>query len=435
MKVLHLMPYSPVPPMFGGALRTYHLLNKLADRHDVTVVAYGTEQDKKNMLDTYGNRLRAVHMVPSKWSVHYRRLGQIYALCTNHSYFHFSAQHEEMQKTLNRLFDRERFDLVQTEFPMMGSFDMNTDAIKILDAHNVEYDNFRRMAANARSVIRKLHYTREYRKLYVEEIDACSRQDAMFVTSSRDKEIFDSDIPHIPKYVIPNGVDMAYFQPCDSAVEPHSMVFTGMMAYVPNYDGILYFLDKIFPGILAKIPDAKIYIVGNRPPKDLENRASANVIITGYVDDVRPFIRRANLYVVPLRMGSGTRLKVLEAMAMKKPIVTTTIGCEGIDVKNGEDVFIEDDPVSFAGRVVQLFDDPETRSRCIQRGYELVASKYDWSTVGESVENVYQELMKSKIMKQSTERLHRLISPGDDDIARRDMVRLKPDFSQGDSIN
>lgn len=394
MKILHLMPYCPVPPTFGGALRIYHLLKNLAEYHEVTVATYGTEHDRKAMIESFGGKLRAIHMIPSQWTTHYRRIGQLYALCTNHSFFHLLVNRTEMQRLIDRVLAEEEFDIVQTEFPMMGAFRLDTDAVRVLDAHNVEYENFRRMWLHTRSPLRKAHYYREYKKLYDEEIAACKKQDAMFVTSQQDREIFDTVVPSIPKFIIPNGVDTSYFHPFNAPPEEHSLVFTGMMAYTPNYDGMVHFLDAIFPLILKQVPDAKIYIVGSRPPRELLRRVSSNVIVTGYVEDVRLFVARSSVYVVPLRMGSGTRLKVLEAMAMKKPIVTTSIGCEGIDVVHGENVFIEDEPTLFAKRVVQLFRDASLRQRLVERGYEFVRSQYEWSLITQTIEQVYTALVE-----------------------------------------
>jgi glycosyltransferase involved in cell wall biosynthesis len=250
------------------------------------------------------------------------------------------------------------------------------------------------MAQNTLSPIRKFYYNQQYIKIRREEIDTCRKHDAIFVTSAMDKACFDRDIPSVPKYIIPNGVDTGYFQPFTSPPEPHSLVFTGMMAYVPNYDGMLYFLDNIFPLIQREVPDVKIYIVGSRPPRKLMNRASENIVITGFVEDVRPYVSRASVYVVPLRMGGGTRLKVLEAMAMKKPIVTTSIGCEGIDVGHNESVLIADDPQDFAEQVIQLFRTSALTHTLVRNGYDLVRTRYDWGIIGNQVDAAYQSLIK-----------------------------------------
>jgi len=389
------MPYTPIPADFGGALRIYHLLKSMALRHEVTLLSYGEPEDRDRLTQHFPLEMKNIYIVPKPWGRRYKRAAQMYSMFGKHSFFYMMANNKEMQYAIDAVVEKKTFDIIQTEFSHLGLFRFDTDAIRILDAHNVEYDNFRRMASTD-SLVRKVHYHMEYRKVFEEEVEGCRRQDALLVTSERDKKIFDENVPTVPKFIVPNGVDSAYFSPGCEREEPFTMVFTGMMGYVPNYDGMLYFLDEIFPFVLQKIPTAKIYIVGKNPPQRLARRASSNVIITDYVDDVRPFIRRASVYVVPLRMGSGTRLKIAEALAMRKPIVTTSIGCEGIDVTHGETALIADDPKCFADSVVELFADMKLRQRLSECGYELMQTKYEWSIIGEQLDKVYRKLTETK---------------------------------------
>ncbi|MBI3005421.1 MAG: glycosyltransferase [Ignavibacteriales bacterium] len=396
MKVLHIMPYSPVPPDFGGAMRSYHLLKEMTKRHEVTLLTYGNVNDYI-AIDREFRQLQEIHLVPFPWAQKYRRMGQLYAMWKRKSFLRYLVETRYMQRVIDWLVRRNAYDIVQTEFSLMGGFTLPQGPVKILDAHNIEYDNFKRMAANARSLVRKFHYARESEFFHWEELESWRLQDAIFVTSERDREIVQRETPSVPNMVVPNGVDISYFKPSDLQPEPFSLVFTGMMAYVPNYDGILYFLDKIFPLIVEKVPQVKIYVVGNRPPRILQRRASENVMITGYVADVRPYVWRSGVYVVPLRMGGGTRLKVLEAMAMKKPIVTTSIGCEGINGVQGQSLLILDDPKEFAEGVVTLLQDGTLRERLVQAGHELVCSQYDWPVIGKQMENYYQRLVKQNL--------------------------------------
>jgi len=171
------------------------------------------------------------------------------------------------------------------------------------------------------------------------------------------------------------------------------MVFVGLMKYVPNYDGITWFLDEIFPKILERVPDATITIVGKNPPQSISGRANENIIVTGFVEDTRPYIEKSSVYVVPLRVGGETRLKILEAMAMKKPIVITSIGCEGIDVINGQSLLIADNPNEFAEKVMQLFSSPKKVVDLTTNGYELVNNRYSWESIGHQMDKAYRELM------------------------------------------
>jgi glycosyltransferase involved in cell wall biosynthesis len=317
---------------------------------------------------------------------------QAYSYVTPNSYWYNWSRSPKLERQLQRLLDKQDFDIMLAEFASMGHMDLETDATRILDAHNVEYDNFRRMSQLKWSPLRQIFYQREYKKSYPEEVAAFKRHDAIFATSKRDADLIGQDVPEIPRFVIPNGVDTRYFQNNGESEEPFSMVFTGTMRYLPNYDGMIYFLEEIFPLIQQQQPKAKVYVVGNAPPPVLQKFASDSVIITGFVDDVRPYIDRAQVYIVPLNMGSGTRLKVVEALSMRKPVVSTSIGCEGIDVEDGQHILIKDQPKAFADAVLNLFEDRGMRNHLIENGYQLVHQKYDWRWIGESIDEAFYAL-------------------------------------------
>ncbi len=406
MKILHIAPYSPVPPIFGGALRTYHMLKGFALKHDVTFVTYGTADDESMLKKQFGklvNRINVVRREPlSRTRLMMKFLD---SLVHRRSLFFTSTVSKEMQKTLDSLCENNSYDAVIFEFPALAHMNLKTDAIKVVDEHNVEYNNFKRMYENVRSPLRKIFFLREHVKVYREELDVCRKMDAVFVTSSVDGDLLDRDVPDKLKYVIPNGVDTEYFAPSHVSPEPYSMVFTGTMDYLPNHDAMMYFLEKIFPLIKKVVPQAKIYIVGSNPPRALRRMASDDIIVTGFVDDVRPYTARASVYVVPLRMGSGTRLKILEALAMKKAIVTTSIGCEGIDVRDGKDAAIADNPVQFAEKAISLLLDQNKADALGEEGYKLVKSRYDWDIVAGLSNEAIHSLVNKKRSKMAP-RIH-----------------------------
>jgi polysaccharide biosynthesis protein PslH len=390
VKILHLMPFSPVPADFGGALRIFHIARQLSERHEVRVLGYG-EPAQADTLRAALPALREVTFLPPPWIGHRRRLGQIYSSFSRHSFFHLSVVARPMQRAIDAALAQET-DAVVTEFSHFGPFALKTRALKIVDTHNVEYDTFKRMYETATSPVRKVHYWLEYRKQRRDELAWCAMQDALLATSERDRAIFGKDLPGVPSFVVPNGVDSAYFTPSGQAPEPHALVFTGTMAWVPNYDGIVWFVDEVLPRIVAKVPDVKLYVVGKSPPSSITARASERVIVTGTVADVRPYVDRASVYVVPLRIGGGTRLKIAEAMAMRKPIVTTAIGCEGIDVEDGRSVLLANDPQAFADATVRLLEDSALRDKLVANGHVLMQEKYEWSVIGERLEAVFRTL-------------------------------------------
>ncbi len=397
MKILHITPYSPVPPIFGAALRMYHIIRGLAQYHEVTLLTLGTEEDLHELRSTFGASLKSIHIVrPNPLFHKHAMVRLVTAFARNESVYTQFTSGTNVQAVLDRLYDNCKFDFTIIEFPHMAKFRLGKGTISVLDEHNVEYSNFERMYKRLKSPIRKLLYRREHHKTYREELMACRNTDAIFTTSSNDCSILDREVPEIPKFVIPNGVDTAFFAPSRVEPEPYSMVFTGTMDYLPNQDGMIYFLDEIFPLIKRVIPESKVFIVGKNPPQSIKRRAGRNVIVTGYVDDVRPFTWKASVYIVPLRMGSGTRLKILEGLAMKKAIVTTTIGCEGIEVTNGNELIIADDPASFAGEVVELLLNRGKATNLGERGYELVRKRYDWSIVTEQMNHALLSLYSDR---------------------------------------
>lgn len=393
MKILQVVPYIPAPPTFGGALRVYHLLKHHYKHHDLTVAGYVNEGSIEAMEKNFPGIKDKMHFISHPKRGGNKRLLQAQSLFSNHSNWYRNTYSDEMQALLNKLTDQSDFELIQVEFPPLCQFEYRSDAKRIMDAHNVEYDNFYRMYKLEKSIPRKFFYKREYQKFYNEEIKLASKQDAVFTTSDRDKEIFQGHLPDMPIHVVPNGVDTKFFTPSTEQTKPNTLVFTGMMGYVPNSDGILYFIESVLPIIRKQVPDIKLYVVGKNPPQSILDKASNNIIVTGFVDDVRPYVHRSEVYIVPLRMGGGTRLKVLEALSMKKPVVTTSIGCEGIDVVHDTHAVITDDARNFAESVIKLLKDKKEAKRLSDNGYELIHNHYEWNAIGGKMEEAFQTLV------------------------------------------
>lgn len=396
MKILNVIPYSPVPAVFGGALRVYHLLRWMSAHHDVQVLSYGTPADRDRLSSEFGISPDAVTMVPDPfWLTDpWKRAGQLYALLRNTSFTEIASRNKGMQRALDVLFMKGSFDLVQIAYPVMGYFTFRTDAIRVLDAANVEYDIHRRSAEASHSLLRRWWSGYEARKLRPQELAICGEQDMIFLPSLRDKELLDRDVPHVPKIVIPNGVDTRYFTPQEGHVEDDTLVFTGAINYFPNADAVTWFVTEVLPLIHKVRPSVRVSIVGNAPPESVRRMASSHVEVTGFVEDVRPAIRRAAVYIVPIRIGGGTRLKVLEAMSMRKPIVTTSIGCEGIDAVHGGSVLIADTAQAFADATLRLLADRRTAAALADAGHALVRSRYDWVSIGETMGTAYELLLR-----------------------------------------
>jgi sugar transferase (PEP-CTERM/EpsH1 system associated) len=400
MRILILSPELPYPPAWGFAIRVSQIVALLARRHAVSLLTYAADQDGvkiKAMAD-----LRAdIHAVPARhpqWR--WKRLPQLLSTLSSRSYQGRYLYSDAMQRKLDELCAGQPFDIIQVETSQMAAFDFDPRSALVIDEHDIVFELLDRIAASERSWLRRLYNGAEARKYRHEEIERWRRAGACVVTSSREVPIVRRAGVTGPILTAPNGVDVAYFAPGTEPPEPDTLVMTGLMRTRPNIDGAAFFVRDVLPAILTHRPNARLFIVGGDPPDEITRLAGDHVVVTGGVPDVRPYLRQAAVAVVPLRMGGGTRLKVLEALSMKKPMVTTSLGCEGIDVRHEEHLLVADDPAGFAQAVVRLLDEPDTGARLAENGHALVHARYRWENVVERLEVLYEELLRARSRPQ-----------------------------------
>ena len=387
MKILMVL-HSPVyPPESGVMKRNYHLFCEAARRHEVSVIILGP-QDGAAFVQACGHLCKTVVFVQVKTSRWRYRLRALFHLLTWRSEAR-SLHVPRLQEAITKLLTQERFDLVHVSTPFLLYHHFPRGTCVVSDAHNVEHDNLQRAYREARGPLRKLYFFLSYLTLRRDEIVNIRKCQLLMATSERDASLFRTHIPDTPIAVVPNGVDVSYFAPTDSPLERNTLVFTGLMEYYPNEHGVLYFLEKVFPLIRQRLPGTKLYVVGAKPSPRVTVHASDNVVVTGYVKDVRPFLSRAEVAIIPLFIGGGTRLKALEAIAMKKPIVTTSIGCEGLDLRDGKTALFANSPREFADAVITLLNDPSLRMSLAQGAWDEVLSRYRWESVGDELDRAY----------------------------------------------
>jgi sugar transferase (PEP-CTERM/EpsH1 system associated) len=396
LRILMVMADLPFPPIGGGPTRNYQLLARLARQHAVSLLAYGAP-DAAERVAALRPLCRAVHTVePEPLSARAKRVKQLASLFSPASYQRLSAYRPAMQHLISRLVAGEHFDVVLVEFSQMTYFDFGSAPVLVLDEHNIDYEKLYRMYQTERSPIRKLYNWIEYLKVRREERRAWKRFDGCSVTSERERAIVNRHRPLGPTVVVPHGVDLDYFRPSDAALEPGTIVFTGSIDYRPNSDAVIDFAQEILPRILRTRQDVTFTIVGREPPAAVRRLAGPHVIVTGAVPDVRPYLRQATIVVVPLRMGSGTRIKLLEAMAMEKAIVTTSIGCEGLDVIHGEHLLVADGPDAFAQASTRLLENASLRAELGRNGRALVETRYSWDRAAATLEGLLSELVQQR---------------------------------------
>ncbi|HKY39976.1 MAG TPA: glycosyltransferase [Polyangiaceae bacterium] len=400
MRILFVAPFLPSPPRFGGQRRLDGLMRSLAKNHALTVLAFNaTDPFTQLSLDATREYCDEVVTFPDMEFLDGRRkrLLQARSLLSPHSYEHLLVtRRSEFSARLRAFVASGRFDIVQIEFCQMAALRFPLDGSRryrlALDEHNIEYDIVRRTAGAEVSATRRAYSSVNWRKLRREERASWRWVDGVSVTSERDASVLRQDEPRTALSVVPNGVDVDAFQPAATTSEAENLLFFGAMNYYPNQDGIGFFVEQVLPRILARRPRLKLWIVG--PGSDaLQRLRGPNVEVTGFVDAVEPYIDRASAVVVPLRIGGGTRLKIVEAMAKAKAIVSTRIGAEGIDLGHDEHALLADTPEDFAAQVERILTDAALAKRLGAAARELAVGRYSWPALAQGLEGFYGQLL------------------------------------------
>ena len=404
MKVLFLAPRLPFPADTGGKIRTYNLLAQAARTHQVALVCFSFDREDGIQAAELKRRLHAeIHLVPHEEPRQFQRLRQALVEPLPVSVVKYSAR--SMQAKLRTLTAAKAFDLAHIDHIHMAQYqDVLQDIPVYIDDHNVEYMILERCARVENFWPKSLAYKMQAEKMRDHERDMLTQCRACGAVSEDDARILRelTGRKH-GVHVVENGVDVDYFDSQGhkdaESQETGALVFTGSMDWLPNEDAVMFFIKDILPLIWESKPDVKFYVVGKGPSAALLNaaRKDARIQVTGRVEDVRPYIARSQVFVCPLRIGGGTRLKILEALAMHKAVVSTTIGAEGIAYCDREHLLAADEPQDFARQVVALLDQPQRRAALGRQGRDLVQQKYDWRSIGRKLEGIYHEMAHRKI--------------------------------------
>jgi sugar transferase (PEP-CTERM/EpsH1 system associated) len=395
MKLLWLNAGLLLPLDKGGNLRTWHIMRHLAARHDITYLSFEdasqTEADRAGMREVCSRLETVPRTDPPKgtWRFHadvarYLVDALPYAVAKYRS--------AAYRARIGELIARERFDVVVCDFLAPAvNVPERLACPSIVFTHNVEAEIWRRHAEQASNPFSKYLLTQQWRRMLRFEESALARFDLTLAVSDADRRTFERLYRRslqTPAHVVQTGVDTGFFKPASTPAERTHMVFTGSMDWLPNEDGMIYFCREILPTIRQSEPGATLSIIGRAPTPAVKKLAEIpGVEVTGRVDDVRPHIARGAVYVVPLRIGGGTRLKIFEAMSMAKAVVSTAVGAEGLPVTRGRDIEIADEPARFAHSVVHMMRDADARRAIESAARQLVVERYDWSAAAQDFEN------------------------------------------------
>ncbi len=389
MNVLVVTSTVPYPPEDGGKLRAWHLLREMSERHSITLATYAAGEPDPGALKAMREHVEDVVLLPRPSAAARARNAALSAIGSQPYTFrnYWSSVLAEKLREWDRA---QHFDLIHFHHPQTGQHArILTNTPCVLDTHNVHWMIWERIADTIANPAARWFCRRQTRLMQASEPRTWEMATAVIAVSEQDAEKMRATVPTADVHVVPNGVDCEHFHPAPEAETDPTLVFTGSMSYQANVDGVLFFTDRIWPSVLSRCPRAKLVLVGGDPPEAVRRLAGGSITVTGRVDDVAPYLQSASLSIVPLRVGGGTRLKILEALAAGKPLVSTRVGAEGIPAEKAGGVVLADEPDAFARAVCDLLDDPGRRREMGGQGRQFVLAHHHWPIVGEELEAVY----------------------------------------------
>ncbi|PNS08143.1 glycosyltransferase family 4 protein [Solilutibacter silvestris] len=390
-RVLMVTSRLPWPPTEGHQLRSWHLLRALSRRHQVTLLSCLRPEDAAIAQDDLPTNVARLVVHPLRQDALSTATQLASSLAGPLPYVVHRYADARLKTCLGEL--ASDADLVHIDMlPLMACAECVPSGVPIIyNAHNVEHALLRVRGDNESRPLHRAFLRSQTGRLNRFEEAACRRADLVLACSEQDRAQL-ATMGARDAITVPNGVDLDSNRP-GSGDEDGSLVFVGQMGWFPNRDGIEWFLADVLPRVLMHRPGLRFTLVGKSDGLHVPGNVSGNVDVSGFVEDLRPLLQRASVYVVPLRMGSGTRLKVLEAMAFGKAIVTTSIGSEGIDLEDGVHGEFADDAQSFAERILALLDDPARRAMLGREARRLAEARYGWDAIGDAMLPHYERLL------------------------------------------
>lgn len=395
MKILFVTEKFPYPLDTGGNIRSYYLLKGLAQKHKITLIATNPGDVNKEHLCEVGRFCENIRLVEVK------RQGFVHDIITlAHSLVNgkpfILIRHErkavrkEILSILKGFKDNQSVDAIYFNHLDAALYEsiVPDNIFMIIDEHNVVTNQVKTSITTEQHFLRKLILRLEYKKLRDFEVKTCNKMDLCLACSDTDTLSLVELGVQSPVVTIPNGVDLEYFSQSKlEEANTQTIIFVGTLDYDPCEKGVWYFCNEILPLIRKDIPNIRFIVVGRNPSNRLNAIAISDqaIMLTGRVDDIRPYVQEARVFVVPLLSGSGTRLKILEAMSMGVPVVTTSIGVEGIEAINGEHLLIKDTSIDFAKTVVKLLCEPSGAREMVVKARQLVENKYSWDIISQDL--------------------------------------------------
>ena len=400
MKILWLSHFVPYPPIGGCFQRSYNLIREAASKNEIYLIALRNKEmtHPDCDLNTAEKELKKIcrEVIFVDISSNNSKLGfyaaALKSLFTTDPMSVNIFKSREMHYAIKKLSRKVRFQLVHFDTISMAEYiDDFENVPKMMNHHGVESFMIRRRAENDSNIMNKLYLMLEGYKLEKYEIKYCPQFKVNLTVSDLDKKMLER-ITKVNNFeVIENGVDVDYFHAVFENVKNKNIIFAGRLDQYSNRESLLHFMESVWPLLKNKYPDLRFTIIGNNPPSKLVEmaRGDENIDLLGYVKDVRPHFAKAAISVCPIRDGGGTRIKILDALAMGMPIVSTTIGCEGIEIHPETDILIADTPGEFVEKVDRIFTDPDAGRKLSENARRTAEEKYSWKALGVKLNEIY----------------------------------------------
>lgn len=404
-KLLWLSHLVPWPPKGGVLQRSYYLLREAAREFDIHLLTFNQRallgnvaalEEAKAALSNICLVLNVLEIPSDRSKLHFIALA-LKSLVTKMPYTLKWLDSPTYKEVLDKALREFQYDVIHCDTISLAPF--LTDKIyssykTVLNHHNIESHMMVRRAEKERNIAKRLYFVQEARKLYTTEREYCKKFTLNVTCSDLDRDRLVQETGVLKAEVIPNGVDLQYFCPAGLTEEKNLLVFVGGLSWYPNHAAMRFFFDQVWPSVRTKQKDLRIDVIGRNPPHWLKQIADADqaVHVPGFVDDARPYIERATVYVCPIMDGGGTKLKILDALAMGKAIVAHPVSCEGIDVQDEEHVLFALDRSEFVQQINRLLEDASLRRRLGQNGRHLVAQKYSYEQIGQHLRALYARL-------------------------------------------
>jgi glycosyltransferase involved in cell wall biosynthesis len=409
-RVLFLTQVLPYPLSSGAKIRAYYVLRHLAQRHKVTLLSFVREDDRPEYAARMEKICESVHTVPMRRSRLRDLRAVIIAGLTGRSAIIVRDEIKEMHIALKGLVEELEFDVVHADQTSMAQYALyaksqipDAEARRttrlVLDAHNALYRIPERMAAHESNSLKRLALQREARALARYEAQAYQSFDHVVFVTDEDRQMLEERLTgddYGSRFTtIPICVDPQEKSLVDRVEEPRAVTHLGTMFWPPNVEGVVWFAREVFPQLVAAMPEVRFVVIGKDPPQevcDLPEQVP-NVEVTGYVHDPAPYLAHTAVFIVPLHAAGGMRVKIVDAWCWGVPIVSTSIGAEGIDVQDGENLLIADTSDTFADAVMRVLQDPTLGDHLRENGRRWVQEQYDWRRVYAQWDTVYDRLL------------------------------------------